>query len=261
LISPTRRRGEAVPTPARDLSPAEALDVLGLSTSDLVEGRIDLPADFVSGIRYEYCDANGCKPSTLRRLDPRFAVYLGRLALMLRDDFGATAIRHYGTWPAGKGQPSHDAGIAIDLSAVVTSSGTIKVYDDWGAKPKGGPGFRLQPGDRGHDLFVAIYQFTGAEGDDRHDGSTTSLGAEDSFIRHPDLRDAKAAALHKDHLHLQAGQIKSGVGVVPLPKPPTQQGPASPASPKMNAGSSSGAGGGIVVAALAALFVLKGSRR
>lgn len=250
-------------TPARDLSTAEALGALGLSASDLVEGRIDLPADFVDGIAYEYCDPKGCKPTTLRRLDPRFAVYLARLAVMLRDDFGATAIRHYGTWPAGKGQPSHDAGIAIDLSAVVTPSGTISVFGDWGSRPKYGPGFRLQPGDRGHDLFVAIYQFTGEQGDDRHDGSTTSLGAEDSFIRHPDLRDAKAAALHRDHLHLQAGQVKTGVGVVPLPKPPTQQGPATPAKPAQpgSSPSSSGAGGAIVVAGLAALLLTKGLRR
>lgn len=219
--------------PARDLTQETALawlDENGSTVGEVKDGKVTLAGE-LDGVLLEYCGAQGCHAQAQSHLDPRFAVYLVRLARMLREKFGALAIRHYGMWPAGKGQVSHDNGIAIDLAGVVLPDGYVSVLSHWGNKPRTTSGYRLQPGDRGYDLFRAIYAFTSSQGDDRWDGGATELGEEDSFIRHPDLHDAAAAALHKDHMHLQAGQIQTGKGVSklsPVKKPATSPASSSP---------------------------------
>jgi hypothetical protein len=218
--------------PARDLTDEEALAVLGLTKADLnANGRLDLKP-MVEGVEFQYCGGGKCAPSTTRNLSPKFVVFLHRFASFLKDTFDAVSVQHAGMWPAGKGQISHDAGIALDFDGITTADGTVySVLNDWGMKPKSGSGYRLHSGDKGYDFFQAVYDFTGKEGDDRYDGSQTILGQEDSFIRHPDLHDPQAAALHKDHMHLQAGQIKSGKGVVSIGSPGSSGSSASSSLP------------------------------
>ena len=82
------------------------------------DGRVDLPAT-VEGVTFLYGDA----PRAALNVDPRFAVFLVRFAKFLHDSWDVTKIYHMGIWPAGFGQYSHDAGLAIDFAGVQTASG------------------------------------------------------------------------------------------------------------------------------------------
>lgn len=220
--------------PARDLTPQEALDILGVKAD--ARGRVTLPSE-LGGVTFEYC-VSSCTAMPLANIDPRFGVFLLRLATFLKANYGATTIKHAGIYPAGYGQKSHDMGIAIDLAAVDTKSGLYSVLDDWGNKPKT-PGYRLRPSDRGYRIFKDIYEFTSREGDDQQYGPPTVIGETDSFIRHPDLHDAAAAELHKNHMHLQAGQTRTYTGPVVQPGSKGGSTPQTPAAPVSIAGSSS----------------------
>ena len=221
--------------PARDLTAQEALDILGMKAES--NGRITLPSKF-AGVTFEYCDPKGCRQQAAPNVDPRLGVFLLRLATLLKTNYGTTVIRHAGIWPAGVGQKSHDMGIAIDLWEVETDEGTISVLKDWGNKPKTA-GYRLRPSDRGYRIFKDIYEFTSREGDDQQYGPPTVIGETDSFIRHPDLHDVAAAELHKNHMHLQAGQTRTYTGPAVQPGSKGGSTPQTPAAPVSTAGSSS----------------------
>lgn len=235
--------------PARDMTAAEALEVLApLGIHKKASGRVDLPVK-LEGVTFRYKG----KPNAAHDIDPRFAVFLVRLARFLHDGFGVVAIDHMGIYPAGYGQYSHDAGLAIDFGGVEFGDGhKVSVLNDWGNKPKKpGGGYRLPPSDPNHDFFKAIYDFTGREGDDRCNGTQTVIGMEDSFIRHPDLHDPVAAANHKNHLHLQAGQVHTGKTCA-VPKAWSEEHGGSSGKAQFSSGSASG-GGAIVLLGLAGL--------
>lgn len=208
-------------TVARDLTNADALGILRPFIGGQTGTRVTLPAH-LGYVTYEYCDAGGCRAIPLHNVDPRFGVFLLRLGEFMSGAYGVTVIRHFGVSPGASGQPSHNNGIAIDIAAFVTASGEVySILKDWGAMPPVPGAYRLKSGMKGFDLFKSVYAFTSHEGDDKYGGAESIIGTEDTYIRHPDLRDPKAAALHKDHLHLQAGQAIKGPtgGVAPAPVP------------------------------------------
>lgn len=221
-------------TAARDLTAQDALAELAPFIGSQPGPKVTLPAR-LGPVTFEYCDSS-CKAMPLQNIDPRFGVFLLRLGQFLNSAYGITNIRHLGAYPGGYGQPSHNNGIAIDIAAFVDSTGLVySILNDWGMKPKNTSGYRLSPKDKGYYLFKDVYDFTSREGDDKYGGAHSDIGAEDSFIRHPDLHDPKAAALHKNHFHLQAGQkIQAPSG----PAPVTGGGASTPKGPEAAAASS-----------------------
>jgi hypothetical protein len=210
-------RGARSSVPAREMTQRQALDTLvsmgaaGLATitpthtdaSGLAD-RVTLGTR-VAGVDFRYAG----KLSSVHDIDPRFAVLLVRLADMLRDRFGVVAIDHLGIFP-GAGPPNdvHNRGLAIDFAGAETMAGEkFSVLKDWGQRPSKGSGlFRLEPTDRGAELFSAVYDLATHEATDHipETGVPSSIG-QGSYILTPDHPTKKLAEDHRDHMHLQIG--------------------------------------------------------
>lgn len=202
---------------ARNMTPAEArvaLDAFAAAgqlayapSSD--PGYVDLGTS-LDAVQFQY----GGKPVPISHVTPQFAVYLTRLAQILRRGFGALAIQHAGIFP-GQGPKTdvHNRGNAIDISGVLTlDDGPIQVLADWGKRPKTGPGFRLGPGDRGYGMFRTIYDFSAREAEDDPGGDHHKLPSaigDHSMIVTPDHPDAALASAHRDHFHVQLGPTRA----------------------------------------------------
>lgn len=167
----------------------------------------------VGDVRYTYLG----KTATIERVDPRFAVFLARLARFLRER-GVTEIRHLGIYPGRADDPDdvHNHGRAIDLASFAGNGIDLSVKRDWGDRPAPygasatKTSYRLRPGDRGYVFFRDLYDFLARETSDREvvpaqGGPPTSIG-DHSMILHPDFPDPTYRPQHQDHLHAQIGK-------------------------------------------------------
>ena len=202
--------------PARDMTDAEALRALhafenagqiAFVTTPGSGGRfVDLGAE-IDAVQFHYIG----KPMPVSHVTPQFAVFLVRLAQILRRGFGAVALDHAGIYP-GQGSPRdvHNRGSAIDVIGVTTTDdGTLSVLEDWGKKPKVGPGFRLAQGARGYGLFSTLYDFAAREAEDDpgyNRSKPPSRIGDHSLIITPDHPETGLAARHRDHVHIQIGR-------------------------------------------------------
>lgn len=201
--------------PARDMTKEQALKALslfdGAGTITLrgpdKDGFVDMSST-LSGVQMQYAG----KPLAVSHVDPRFAVMLVRLAQMLQNQFGATVIQHAGIYP-GLGAPGdvHNRGLAIDLVGVKTLNGDYNVKRDWHDARSPNPGhYRLQDGDKGYEIFKAIYEFATQEAqDDPNYGNAepSQIGGH-SLIVTPDHPEAALAISHADHMHIQIGKTR-----------------------------------------------------
>lgn len=224
--------------PARALSQTQALTVLK-SLHDA--GTISVtrwPSSFnatldmegqVGDVQFLYIDA----PRKIDHVDPRFAVFLARLAAMLRSQFKVNRIHHLGIYPGKSETPDdvHNHGRAIDLLSFDTLAplplnGNLSIKEDWGTKPApyaekaAVTRFRLKPNDRGYKLFSALYSFLASQISDRSQtpaqgGPPTRIG-DHSFILSPDHPDPDFRPSHSglnSHIHAQIGPTR---GMDPL---------------------------------------------
>lgn len=214
--------------PARALSQDQALAILqklneaGTISVARWPSTYDKTLDMagrVGNVEFFYIDS----PRKIDRVDPRFAVFLARLAAMLRSQFKITKIRHLGIYPGNAESPDdvHNHGRAIDLLAFDGPFGKLSIKDDWGMKPAPFPErasttyFRLRPADRGYKLFFALYDFLASEAADRSQipiqgGPPTKIG-DHSFILTPDHPDPDFRPSHsgiRSHVHVQIGPTR-----------------------------------------------------
>lgn len=214
--------------PARALSQVQALTVLkslddaGTISVSRWPSESDPTMDLeghVGDIRFLYMDS----PRRIDHVDPRFAVFLARLAAMLRGRFGVTAIHHLGIYPGKAATPDdiHNHGRAVDLLSFDGPFGNLSIKDDWGTKPAPYADdatvthFRLKPSDGAYRLFTALYRFIAEQVADRtqtplQGGPPTRIG-EHSFILSPDHPDPDFRPSHSglnSHIHAQIGPTR-----------------------------------------------------
>lgn len=215
----TKTRVQPFPRAARDLTLAQAMGELRAyereGTVKILEvvssQRVTLDPTVV-GVTYQYLG----KAIPIRGLDARFAVFLVRLARMLSEKYGATAIDTFGIYPGKGGDDVHAYGRAIDLKSISTPIRVYSVLIDWGQRPQGGAlsifKYRLVPSDPGFPLFRDIYNFAARQASDSSvepfsRNPPTSIG-DHSVILHPDHPDLKQRPLHQDHIHIQIGPTR-----------------------------------------------------
>lgn len=178
----------------------------------------------IGDVQFLYIDA----PRKIDHVDPRFAVFLARLAAMLRSQFKVTRIHHLGIYPGKSETPDdvHNHGRAIDLLSFDGPFGSLSIKEDWGTKPApyaekaAVTRFRLKPNDRGYKLFSGLYSFLTREVSDRlqtpvQGGPPTRIG-DHSFILTPDHPDPDYRPSHSglnSHIHAQIGPTR---GMDPL---------------------------------------------
>lgn len=220
--------GPFVAIPARALSQTQALTVLkrlddaGTISVSRWPSDADPTMDLeghVGDVQFFYMNS----PRRIDHVDPRFAVFLARLAAMLRGRFAITAIHHLGIYPGKAATPDdvHNHGRAVDLLSFDGPFGNLSIKDDWGTKPTPYADgatvtrFRLKPSDGGYKLFSALYQFIAEQVADRtqtpvQGGSPTRIG-DHSFILSPDHPDPDYRPSHSglnSHIHAQIGPTR-----------------------------------------------------
>lgn len=203
--------------PAREMSPLDARkeldrlvkkgDVRPLGTWGTdPTSRLDAEG-VLAGVEFTYLGSR----IPIRRVDPRFLVFLTRLATMLKTKFSASSISHLGIYPSKDPASAdvHNQGRAIDLSDVVTPSASVQVLRDWGQKSKTSSGFRLPPSETAGQIFSAIYNLAAREATDRSTSPFPRLPpskiGDSSYILTPDHPNPKYALDHRNHMHLQIG--------------------------------------------------------
>lgn len=234
----TGASGPYATIPARALSQVQALTVLkslddaGIISVTRWPSDADLTMDMtgrVGDVQFLYMNS----PRRIDHVDPRFAVFLTRLAAMLRSRFAVTAIHHLGIFPGKAATPDdvHNHGRAVDLLSFDgppsgaegdrVKKGNLSIKDDWGAKPTPYADnatitrYRLKPSDGGYRLFSALYQFIAEQAADRSQtpvqgGPPTRIG-DHSFILSPDHPDPDYRPSHSglnSHVHAQIGPTR-----------------------------------------------------
>lgn len=160
-------------------------------------------------------------------LDARFAIFIIRLTLFLKERYGVTRVDHLSITRDDKdcggvvGRPSaHQDGRAMDFSgARGPSFGAYDVLTDWGKKPATYPAgsrqtsYRLSPGDHGYQFYIDVWAFMSNEGSDSNPEYVVSENRSDflhgglpSFIIQPDYADPTLRAQHQNHMHVQIGR-------------------------------------------------------
>jgi len=245
-------------TPARDLTPEEAFKLVTalVSSGDLTLG--DQVASYkagqqlkiattIAGVEFRQAlgknkgvngSAGAVKTPFFFPTAP-FAVVLHRLAVRLRDRWGASQIV-WGGIGAGSGSHSldcHMIGTCVDFYGATTSQGIFDVRRDWFLRPvtlKNGKRHALAPDDNdrwGNDnhtwyrlatstdtkdlvaknFFVDVYTFiseqcTFGRYDIAPDAFKNGAVMRAGYTLHPDYPIVDSRRHHNDHIHFQLGE-------------------------------------------------------
>ena len=212
--------------PSREYTIDEALDEIrkyeasgDINVINYGDGKRITVGGKIAGIQHTYLSPSGyVQRSQIYNLDPRFALYLIRLDLLL-GDLGINELIDAGITHGGSNPDDvHNQGRAIDISELKGPYVDLSVLRDWGQKPSGDIGsYRLSKSDPGYEIFKSIYEFATEEGADRsaenpyNEGSPTSIG-ERSYVLTPDTPNTSLRSAHQNHMHIQLGRT---IGVEP----------------------------------------------
>jgi hypothetical protein len=230
--------------PARELTPAEANELLGYLvehgkltlgpqtpfagswrtgiSSPAPSARVVVKPAVIEGVAFHF--ANSASPqSLLDNVDQRMLAALYRLTRWVNASEPTVHIlRHLGIGH-GAGPPNdcHNQGRALDFSGLDgTSQGsafTRDVLANWGNLSGPGP-LRLDPSvDRlAHDLFRTVFGFGTYECECNGIGTQNTwppkeIGDPGGFVIHPDYVDVGPQVLrpaHQNHVHMQVGKTR-----------------------------------------------------
>ena len=221
-----RKKKRTYEKPSREYSIDESLEEIKkyeaegtINVLSYGDGRRIVVGGNIAGIQHTYLSPTGYVPrSQIDNLDPRFALYLIRLDLLL-SDLGVSELIDAGITHGGSNPDDvHNQGRAIDISELKGTDIDLSVLKDWGQKPYNDIGeYRLNKSDPGYEIFKSIYEFAAEEGADKYaenpynEGNPSSIG-ERSYVLTPDTPNEQLRASHQNHMHMQLGRT---LGVEP----------------------------------------------